>query len=88
MYVKVMSGDSLPDEHPQKCFTLYADVDQIDLGRDEEGNVEVDIVNGDMVQHSKPIGNVYCLGDMGAIISVFAVKDDNLFYDSDEAEIH
>ena len=87
MYVKVMSGDALPDGHPKKCFTLYADVDQIDLGRDEEGNIEVDIVNGDMVINVKPIGNVYCLGDMGTIISMFAVQDDDLYFDSDEAQI-
>jgi len=87
MFVKVMSGENLPDEDPQKTFTIYADVDLVNLSRDEDGNPEVEIINGDQIIVTKPIGNVYCLGDMGAPIAFFAVKEDDLFYDMDNLGI-
>ena len=87
MYVKIMAGDNIPDTDPKKCFTLYADVDLVNFLRDKEGGPEIEIINGGQITTVKLTGNVYCLGDMGANIAVFAVKDDDLFYDSDEVEI-
>ena len=87
MFVKIMSGENLSDDDPKKTFNMYADVDLVNLSRDQEGNPEVEIINGDMVITVKPIGNVYCLGDMGAPIAFFSVKDDDLFYDKDNLGI-
>ena len=84
MFVKVMSGEELHDSDPKKCYNLYADIDIMNLSRDEEGNPEVELINGGTIVTIKPMGNVYSLGDMGLPIAFFAVKEDELCYNPDE----
>jgi hypothetical protein len=87
MYVKIMSAEKLPDEDPKKCYNIYSDIDIMNLSRDEDNTVVVELVNGSIVTTVKPYGNVYCLGDMGMQIAFFALKEDELYYDSGEAGI-
>jgi hypothetical protein len=82
-----MSGEKLSDADPKKSYSLHADIDIVNLSKDEEGNPEVELINGPISITVKPIGNIYCLGDQGFQIAMFAVVDDELFYDEDNIGI-
>lgn len=85
MFVKVMSAEKLPDEDPKKCYNIYSDIDIMNLSRDEDDTVVAELINGNIKTIIKPYGNIYCLGDMGMQIAFFALQEDDLYYNSDEA---
>ena len=84
MYVKIMTNEKLPDNDPTKCFSIYSDIDQFSIVRDEEGVVSLVMIRDSNEIILQPLGNVYCFSEIGSKIALFCLEEVALYYDNDD----
>jgi hypothetical protein len=81
MYVKIMSGENIPDGDSRKQFELFAGVTSVEFRRDPivpsetrppPVEVVITLLNG-AVTFRHAWGNVYALNDDGKTIETFGI---------------
>lgn len=74
MFLKVMSGENLPDGDSRKTFTLHCDVTAVEFSRKNDAAAVKVYFEEDDPETFPLLGNVYLMNNEGKTIAMFGPR--------------